>query len=479
MLGNEIDLLSIHHGAVTSPAGCGKTHLIAIALTRHVRSKPILVLTHTNAGVAALRSRLDHLHVPRTAYRLSTIDGWAMRLTRAFPARSGIAPAILQLSAPQRDYPLIRTAATKLLGAGHIDDILAASYYSLMVDEYQDCSIAQHALIRSASKTLRTCILDDPMQAIFGFAGNQLVPWSEAIAEFPVVAELTIPWRWINAGAGPLGDWLLDVRRRLVRGEPVDLRTAPAAVRWVEMDGKYDHPKRLAAARISPRAPAGKALVIGDSRNPTSRSTFARQIPGAVTVEAVDLRDLVAFATSLDLGKPTAALKEVVGFAQDMMTNVGASEFLARVASLHRGTARRPPATAEAAALTFVREPTYGRTAELLVEIGKQAGVRAHRPTILRAALKALQQCPTGGRAEFQAAATRMREEGRLIGRPLARRTVGSTLLLKGLEADIVVILDADALDAPNLYVAMTRGSTQLTICSRTPILMSNAQAPS
>lgn len=46
------------------------------------------------------------------------------------------------------------------------------------------------------------------------------------------------------------------------------------------------------------------------------------------------------------------------------------------------------------------------------------------------------------------------------MGRPLARRSVGSTLLLKGLEAEISVILDAEALDARNFYVAMTRLAT-------------------
>ena len=49
----DVDLLSIDKGTVTAPAGCGKTHLIALALDRHQGLKPILVLTHTNAGVAA------------------------------------------------------------------------------------------------------------------------------------------------------------------------------------------------------------------------------------------------------------------------------------------------------------------------------------------------------------------------------------------------------------------------------------------
>jgi DNA helicase IV len=48
---------------------------------------------------------------------------------------------------------------------------------------------------------------------------------------------------------------------------------------------------------------------------------------------------------------------------------------------------------------------------------------------------------------------------------------VGSTLLLKGLEADISVVLNAGALNARNLYVAMTRGSRRVLVCSPTPIL--------
>lgn len=64
-------------------------------------------------------------------------------------------------------------------------------------------------------------------------------------------------------------------------------------------------------------------------------------------------------------------------------------------------------------------------------------------------------------------AAVQERERSRLVGRPLARRTVGSTLLLKGLEADVAVVLDPAEMDRRHLYVAMTRGAKRLVICSR------------
>ena len=73
------------------------TEIRTETLIAHRQSKPILVLTHTNAGVAALRARLRRAGVPNSAYRVSTIDGFSMRLIAKFPARSGHNPQILQL----------------------------------------------------------------------------------------------------------------------------------------------------------------------------------------------------------------------------------------------------------------------------------------------------------------------------------------------------------------------------------------------
>lgn len=471
MSASDIDLLAIDRGTVTAPAGCGKTHLISEALTRHGGVKPILVLTHTNAGVAALRWRLRQAAVPSTAYRLSTIDGWAMRLISAFPKRSEHKPGILKLARPGVDYPNIRVAAAKLLKSGHVDDVIRASYARLIVDEYQDCSVRQHAVVAFAAKTLPTCVLGDPMQAIFGFGGDNLAAWDGQVCEyFPILGELTTPWRWINAGTELLGEWLLDVRQRLSSGNPVDLRDAPDGVTWVYLDGTNDHKRRLKAARVRPPGGDSRVLIIADSTSPNQQRLFASQTPGAVTVEAVDLKDLVSFAKQFDLASPDA-LQHLVDFAQKVMRKVGAAQFIKRISSLARGTARTGPTEAEATALEFLRSPSYRQALEVLVAINRQAGITAHRPAVLRACIKALQACRGTEELSFPEAAIRIREENRIFGRPLPKRAVGSTLLLKGLEAEAAVILNADALDARNLYVAMTRGANMLTVCSSKPIL--------
>jgi DNA helicase-2/ATP-dependent DNA helicase PcrA len=210
-----------------------------------------------------------------------------------------------------------------------------------------------------------------------------------------------------------------------------------------------------------------KVLIIADSRNPTGQRQFASQIHGAVTVENVDMRDLVTFGEGLDLSSPMI-LQHVAAFASSVMTNTGASNLVGRVATLKAGRERQPASLVEAAAVKLVEAPTYGAVADVLVEFGKEHGVRPHRPAILRGALRMLKSCADCADLSPADAALQERERSRLIGRPLAKRTVGSTLLLKGLEADTAVILDSGEMDRRHLYVAMTRGAKRLVICSRT-----------
>lgn len=336
-----IDLLDIKRGTVTAPAGCGKAHLIAEAITKGAADKPILVLTHTNAGVAALRGRLEKASVPAKAYRLSTIDRWAMRLVSTFPKRSGCDPNLLKLENPRTDYPNIRVAAARMLKAGHGLDVLAATYSRLFVDEYQDCNVPQHAIVYYMAPAFPTCVLGDPMQAIFDFQ-EKLADWDEHVCKhFPLAGELSTPWRWKNVEEEEFGRWLLEVRKQLLAGESIDLASAHANVSWIQTGGKDEHERRLEACRTRAPNANGTVLIIGDSKNPQGQRQFASQTPGATAVESVDLRDLVSFARSLDL-KSKKALQQVVGFAEDVMTNVGGPGLRKRVETLQANRNRKP-----------------------------------------------------------------------------------------------------------------------------------------
>ncbi|MES1984232.1 MAG: UvrD-helicase domain-containing protein [Pseudomonadota bacterium] len=465
-----VDLLTINRGAVTAPAGCGKTYLIADALKRHRGTKPILVLTHTNAGVAALRGRLDAFGIPAFRYRLATLDGWAMRLAATFPIRSQIDPTALRLANPGANYPAIRNAATKLLADGHVADVVEASYAQLIVDEYQDCSLRQHAMVTWLAQTLPTCVLGDPLQAIFGFGGDNLPGWdTDVCSYFPVVAQLTQPWRWINAGAADLGNWLLQARASMVAGDRVDVRTAPPGrVDWVQLKGIDDLATRVAAASI-PATADEKVLIIGFATSPAHQREMASRVPGAIVVEAVDLKDLVAFGQSFEPTSVTA-LEKMAAFADELMSGAGATQVAENIRT-HMGLGLQPNGSLEAAGYSLVSDGSYLAALNFLVELGKQAVGGIHRDAVMRACIRALRACLGPQPPSFQDSTIQVREQSRLIGRPLAARSVGSTLLMKGLEGDIAVVLDGDNLNFHHLYVAMTRGAKKLVLCSASPTL--------
>jgi hypothetical protein len=462
-------LLEVDRGSVVAPAGCGKTQLIANALADSESEKPILVLTHTNSGIAALRSRLTLANVPTRKYRVATIDGWALRLLHSFPVRGGMGPA--DLGAGHIDYRRVREKAANLLRQRHLDDIVIATYDRLIVDEYQDCSVRQHALLLEVARLLKTVVLGDEMQAVFGFGDDPLANWAQVIKDFPIVQELSTPWRWQNAGTEALGQWLLATRRQLQRGEPVDLRSAPkGTLRWIELNGRDYYARQRAAASLGAGTTDERVLIIGDSVNPPSQRRLASQVDGAVVVESVDLRDLTDFAQSFDREAHDAA-QRLLGFAEKVMTNVGGADIIRRVGILGSGTQRKDATPVESAVLRFMAMRTYDSAADALVEISREAGVREHRPIVLRACLSALAMCSAERNTTFHEATIRMREENRVRGRPLPERAVGSTLLLKGLESEIVIITDAGKLNRKNLYVALTRGSKRIVVCSSSPVL--------
>ncbi len=462
----EIDLLQIERGAVVAPAGCGKTQLIMATLARHQGSKPILVLTHTNAGVAALRSRLEKAGVAPAAFRLGTLDGFAIRLISTFPQRSGHDTKIVTGGRP--NYLAIREAAIGLIKAGHINDLLKASYSRLLVDEYQDCSVRQHAMVAYLALHMPTVIVGDPFQAIFGFGNDPLPEWKDVVACFPVKGELKTPWRWINAGAPDLGEWLLGIRDKLASGTAIDLRNVPG-IEWIQLDGVHDEDRRLAAGSVE--APGEtKVLIIGDSIDPPGQRKFARKVPGAVTVEAVDLRDLTEFGRALDINCADA-LAVIAAYAEDVMSNFDGKDLVRSVAAAKANTLRRAPTNIEASALTFEAARSLTAVSDLLVAISAAGGVYCYRPAVLAATQRALQLASPPDGPSFAEATVNIREQSRLVGRPLARRSVGSTLLLKGLEAEVSVILNAESLNAHNLYVAMTRGSKRVLVCASSPML--------
>ena len=70
----EVSLAQKSRAVLVAPAGYGKTQVIALAVGLSQQDRQ-LVLTHTHAGVRALRDRFRKLNVPNRQYVVNTIAG--------------------------------------------------------------------------------------------------------------------------------------------------------------------------------------------------------------------------------------------------------------------------------------------------------------------------------------------------------------------------------------------------------------------
>lgn len=119
--------------------------------------------------------------------------------------------------------------------------------------------------------------------------------------------------------------------------------------------------------------------------------------------------------------------------------------------------------------MEFANKRDFSSAARTLIEFREAAGVRLFRPEVFRLCVSAMEATNRGG--TFLEEAIKARERNRHMPRSVPRRAVGSTLLLKGLEAEVAVVLNPHLLNRRHLYVAMTRGSNKLVICSPTAML--------
>ena len=472
---NVETVLDAQKGAVEAPAGCGKTQLIVDVLSTSSELKT-LVLTHTSAGVAALRNRLLARGISKDRYNVATIDSWVIHIIGCYPQCAGYI-----IDPESVDYTLARNAATNLCRNETIKSILRANYDRLLVDEYQDCSISQHFLITSLSNVLPTVVFGDPLQAIFGFGTDVLPNWhNDVLTFFPYLGMLNTPWRWNNVGRGELGSWLLQAREKLVAGLTIDLQTCPNFIEWLPIPNS---PAELIQAQInalssiSKQFPGDKVLIIGDSISTDTRYLYASRVGGVNVVETVELKDTLSHIKNVVNKTGEHLLGAILHFLKDVMVNVYGDRLLARVQSIINGRNRIPMTPQENAALKVYQNGGYSEALAFLDAMRSDQNRRVYRATPFHMFMETLRRVSSDPDLNLVDVFISLREHRRHKGRMITGRSVGSTLLLKGLEADHVIILDADhpeprkKMNAKHLYVALTRGAKSVKVFSRSPIL--------
>lgn len=450
-------------GYVVAPAGFGKTHLIAESVSHSEKRQ--LVLTHTYAGVNALRQKLRQLHVPSQLYQLDTVASWALRLCLSYRQRSGWTAE----RPVGQQWEALYARCAQLLQCEFAGRVLVASYDGVFVDEYQDCTVGQHRLVKKLASMLPCRVFGDRLQGIFDF-GNPIDWDHDVVRDFESLGTLATPHRWNRAGRPRLGEWLIGVRASLERREPIHLRTDPEiGLKVAVVSDAMLLQRQAATCRYfhCERVESVAAIHKGDNEYKEKCHHLAKQTGGRFTsIEEIEGKALFAFIARMR-GANTASdqLLRLIALASSCMTGVNealpAATRRGEVTAIRAKTKNRSVAVA---ANAFLEAPSPSLMLGVLLALRAMEGVNCGRGDLFNRIIGVLRKQSQQPELSLEEAANEFQGEFRHRGRPVGRRLIGTTLLLKGLEFDHGIVLDAGSLSAKDLYVALTRGSKSITV---------------
>jgi len=469
-----LEFISKEKSMLISPAGYGKTHTIAECLKYTQNQGKQLILTHTHAGVASIKEKIKKEGIPNSSYHVETITSFAQKYVLSFYTGT----YIHSQEDSKNYYPFILEKAIELFKLKPVRRIVLVSYKGLFVDEYQDCTIKQHELIKLLSGLFPTHILGDFLQGIFGFNGEQLVDMENA-TEMGQFAEtkydLDTPQRWINGNNVLLGDDLKNIRERLINKEEVDLTRYPSIELNLINEIDLYNPQKDYHKKVM-NLLKGKSLLIihpdTTSINPRVKiiQTFHN---GFNLVESIDDKDFYNLSKEADLiTKENLILKLTILcfrlFNKSVVGNWFNDKGFKRKTKEKDKNLLQP---IENKVKMLEKDISFSLVSEVLNDIKNLPDMKCYRRELFNSFCKALEEAEYS-HISVMYAMVNHRNLIRRIGRKILGRCIGTTLLTKGLEFDTVAILNAHKFDCPkHLYVAMTRASKRLIIFTADTIL--------
>jgi DNA helicase-2/ATP-dependent DNA helicase PcrA len=448
------DLIALGNAAIVAPAGHGKTEIIANVAALGRRA---LILTHTHAGVHAIRSRMKRLGVHHSAVAVDTIAGWCMRYTHAFP---GVAKPPPDTPKTGAEWEQLYQGAALAMQVSAVREVVVASYDRILIDEYQDCGGSQHSLAIALSGIVPTLIFGDPMQGIFEFAGATLIWDSEIHPSFPLAGTLNTPHRW-NGKNPALGEWIAETRIKLMKGEAIDL--ADPRITYRESNDAFD----MATLFEGIDGKEGSFAAIHCNKRICYGLAKAAS-GGYQAIEEVAAVRLNEFANAWD--RSTTAderLQAIIGLLSDCFQQ----KDLAEGETVDPDEAEMNSALSEIEVGLGVGNGAEA-AAQFLRLFRKRPRWKLYRSELWRDAERTVSELAAGRAKTMSDAVGSIRQRVSNSGRKLPKRTVSTPLLLKGLEFDHVVVPDAahfakeSKAQAKLFYVAISRATRSLTISS-------------
>lgn len=464
---NYEEFVSNSHSMLIAPAGYGKTHTIATCLNHTQKSGKQLILTHTHAGVASIKEKIKKSNISSSHYNVETISSFAQKYVLSFYTGKDIP----EQENSKEYYPFIIEKASVLFKLKPIRSIISNSYTGLFVDEYQDCTIAQHNLVLVLSELFPTRILGDYMQGIFGFNGESLVDLEDgnAMGEFDKKKSLLDkPQRWLNGNNEQLGTDLKGIRELLISKRKINLSDFKSIeLHLVNEEDLFD-PKKEFYKKINELLKETNLLIIHpDSTSIYPRLKLVKQFSNRITlIESIDDKEfynLSKLADSFAKENPNLFIREI---CIKLFNKTGVDLWFNE-----KGFKNKTSETDKALLMPIVDivkllgdSFPFSLVADILKQINNLPDIKCYRKDLFYSFVQALDEAEIKNISVYQAMTNR-RNSIRRIGRKIYGKCIGTTLLTKGLEFDTVAIINAHKFDCrKHLYVALTRASKRLIV---------------
>ncbi|UDQ98885.1 UvrD-helicase domain-containing protein [Lentisphaerota bacterium WC36G] len=452
-----------------APAGYGKTHTIVECLN-HTKGKQ-LILTHTHAGVSAIKAKIRKEKISNNKFHLETISSFAQKYVHAFYTGNEM---------PNQDdnknyFPFIIKEAMELFKLGLVKNTIKLSYDGLFVDEYQDCNKDQHEMIMALSKILPLRVLGDPLQGIFEFNGGELVDFEEDLNEFDKY-KLETPHRWHNYQKHELAEALKTMRESLGNRETINLQDYNN-VKGIEIysvnDGtflKWTYVEKKQAIDLINENESLLVLTANDFKfsNINSRKKLKSQInfdKSLNLIEAIDQKDLYATSKKID---EVIGSYDFVKFKNDILCKIfnksEVNSWFNNTGVKNKRNEKEKSEKLKKSLDKFIGNPSPKSMLDIIKIVKDKLKCKYGREELLRGIIKALEISSSENISVYEGM-KKHRNIIRRVVRKVEGKYLGTTLLTKGLEFDTVVILNAEKFDCPkHLYVALTRCCKKLII---------------
>ncbi|MBP9779533.1 AAA family ATPase [Candidatus Gracilibacteria bacterium] len=463
------EFVSENKSLLTAPAGYGKTYTIS-ACIKYAEDNKLgkqLILTHTHAGVISIKEKLKNNNVKSSSYNIETISSYIQKFVLAFYTGNDI---------PEQDsndfHSFILEKATTLFTIKNILAIVSSTYTGLFVDEYQDCTLKQHAIIESLSSVLPTHILGDHMQGIFGFS-DPLVDIEDDAHMGTFLdhrSELIEPRRRIIGNNLPLGEDLGRIRTLLENKQPINITAFPS-ITFYKTDSYLDNMPTIFNIIDSSDS---LLFIEPQSRNIKARINFVQRVlRRCILIESIDSPDFYKLSKIFDSIDSTNAYETIKEAFKYLFSQEGITLRFNNKGIVNKREIKDKNIITPIGHLleTIIINPSFEVISEFLKDVSKLPNVKFYRKDLFYSICKCLEESKYKGITVYEAMKAR-RNNMRRIGRKIYGKCIGTTLLTKGLEFDTVVLLNAHLFDNPkDLYVALTRATKELIIFSNNPVL--------